>query len=38
MNYSIIRYIISRVLQFQALFMVLPGIISLLYRETAGWS
>lgn len=38
MNRSIIRYIICRVLEFQALFLLLPCIVALIYREQAGWS
>ena len=38
MNYSIIRYIICRVLEFQALFLSLPCIVALIYREQAGWA
>ena len=38
MNHSIIRYIICRVLEFQALFLLLPCIAALIYREQAGWA
>ncbi len=38
MNYSIIRYIICRVLEFQSLFLLLPCIVALVYKEEAGWS
>ncbi len=38
MNHSIIRYIIFRVLEFQALFLLLPCIVALIYREQAGWA
>lgn len=38
MNHSIIRYIIFRVLEFQALFLLLPSIVALIYRERAGWA
>ena len=38
MNYSIIRYIVSRVLEFQALFLLLPCIVALYYKEQAGWA
>ena len=38
MNYSIIRYIICRVLEFQALFLLLPCLVALAYREQAGWA
>lgn len=37
MNYSIIRYIICRVLEFQSLFLLLPCIVALIYGEQAGW-
>ena len=38
MNYSIIRYILCRVLEFQALFLILPALVAVIYRESAGWS
>lgn len=38
MNYSIIRYIICRVLEFQALFLMLPAAVAFFYREQAGWA
>ena len=38
MNYSIIRYIICRVLEFQAVFLLLPCIVALIYGEQAGWA
>lgn len=38
MNHSIIRYIICRVLEFQAGFLILPCIVALIYREQAGWA
>lgn len=38
MNRSIIRYIVCRVLEFQAVFLLLPCIVALIYREKAGWS
>ncbi len=38
MNYSIIRYIICRVLEFQALFLILPFLVGLIYQEKACWS
>ena len=37
MNYSIIRYILSCVLEFEALFMTLPCIVALIYREKQGF-
>ena len=38
MNYSIIRYILCRVLEFQALFLLLPCIVAVCYGEKQGWS
>lgn len=38
MNYSIIVYIIGWILNFQAIFMILPCITAVIYRETAGFS
>ena len=38
MNYSIIRYILCRVLEFQALFLALPCGAALIYREKEGWT
>ncbi len=38
MNYSIIRYILCRVLEFAALFLLLPCLIALIYREKAGFA
>ncbi len=38
MNYSIIRYILCRVLEFQALFLALPCLAAIWYREEAGWA
>ena len=38
MNYSIIRYILCRVLEFQALFLSLPCIAAVIYREKEGWA
>lgn len=38
MNHSIIRYIICRVLEFQALFLLLPCIVAVIYREPEGWA
>lgn len=36
MNKSIIRFILCRVMQFEALFLLLPVIVSLIYKEKAG--
>lgn len=38
MNYSIIRYILCRVLEFQALFLVLPCLTAVFYGEETGWA
>lgn len=38
MNYSIIRYILCRVLEFQALFLMLPCITAVCYGEKQGWA
>ena len=37
MNYSVIRYILWRVLEFAALFMALPFIVGLIYRESSAF-
>ena len=37
MNYSVIRYILCRVLEFAALFMVLPFVVGLIYRERSAF-
>lgn len=38
MNYSIIRYILCRVLEFQGLFLALPCMVALIYGERQGWA
>lgn len=38
MNYSIIRYILCRVLEFQALFLLLPCLVAVFYKEETGWA
>ncbi len=38
MNYSIIRYILCRVLEFQAYFLALPCMVALIYGEREGWA
>lgn len=38
MNYSIIFYIMGWILNFEAAFMIMPCIVAVLYRESAGWS
>lgn len=37
MNYSVIRYILCRVLEFAALFMALPFVVGLIYRERSAF-
>ena len=38
MNFSIIRYILFRVLEFAAVFLTLPCLVALIYREKAGFA
>ena len=38
MNYSIIRYILCRVLEFEGIFLLLPCIVALIYREKTGYA
>lgn len=38
MNYSIIRYILCRVLEFQAMFLALPCLVAVIYREQEGFA
>ena len=38
MNYSIIRYILCRVLEIEGVFLALPCITALIYREKSGWA
>lgn len=38
MNYSIIRYILFRVLEFAALFLILPCLVAVIYHEKAGFA
>lgn len=38
MNYLIIIYILGRVLQFQAMFLLLPCVVAAIYGETSGYS
>lgn len=38
MNFSIIRYILFRVLEFAALFLALPCLVAIIYQEKAGYS
>ena len=38
MNYSIIRYILCRVLEFQAIFLALPCLAAIYYREEEGFA
>ena len=38
MNYSIVRYIIGKVLYFEAAFMGLPCVTAIIYQEHSGWA
>ena len=38
MNFSIIRYILFRVLEFAAFFLILPCLVAVIYRERAGFA
>ena len=38
MNYSIIRYILCRVLEFQAMFLALPCLVAVIYGEKEGFA
>lgn len=38
MNYSIILYILGWILNFEAGFLVLPGIVAIIYREKSGFA
>lgn len=38
MNYSIVKYIIGRVLSFEAAFMALPCLTAIFYQEHSGWA
>lgn len=38
MNFSIIRYILFRVLEFAALFLILPCLVAVIYHEKAGYA
>ena len=38
MNYSIVLYILGCVLKFESAFLVLPGLVGLMYQETASIS
>lgn len=37
MNYRILVYMIGWVLNFQAVFLLLPSLVALIYRESSGW-
>lgn len=37
MNYRILLYVLGWVMNFQAVFLLLPGIVALVYREASGW-
>ncbi len=38
MNYSIIRYILCRVLEFTGIFMILPCLVAIIYQEKSGFA
>lgn len=38
MNYSIVKYIIGKVMYFEAAFMMLPCVTALIYQERSGWA
>lgn len=38
MNYSIIRYLLCRVLEFTGIFLALPALVALIYREESGFA
>lgn len=38
MNFSIVKYIIGHILNFEAAFMILPCIVAVIYGEREGWS
>lgn len=38
MNYSVVRYILCRVLEFEGFFLALPCLVALIYKEEAGFS
>lgn len=38
MNHSIIRYILGLVLRFEAVFLLVPCIVAIVYQERAGWA
>lgn len=37
MNYQILFYVLGWVMNFQAVFLLLPGIVALVYKESSGW-
>ncbi len=37
MNYSIITYVLGYIFNFSALFMLLPCLVAVIYRENDGW-
>lgn len=37
MNYRILLYVLGWVMNFQAVFLLLPGIVALVYKESSGW-
>ena len=37
MNYQILIYVLGWVLNFQAVFLLLPSLVALIYQEKSGW-
>lgn len=37
MNYRILLYVLGWVMNFQAVFLLLPGIVAMVYKEASGW-
>ena len=37
MNYQILIYVLGWVLKFQAVFLLLPSLVALIYQEICGW-
>lgn len=37
MNYRILLYVLGWVMNFQAVFLLLPGVVALVYKEASGW-
>lgn len=38
MNYAIVKFIIGKVLYFEAAFMMLPCVTAIIYQEESGWA